>query len=73
MGNRLYCCWVCDKPHPQWTITRRGDVATTWACPDHLSDVCDEFQRDAEITELVVTHHLKALEWAEMFGNRQAL
>ncbi len=73
MGNRLYCCQVCDQPNPQWAIMRRGDVATTWACPDHLSAACDAFQRDAEITELVVTHHLKATEWAEMFGTRKAL
>ncbi len=73
MGNRAFCCWICDSDQPTWTITRNGDVATTWACPEHLHAACDAFQRDAEITELVITHFAKAREWREIFGDRRAL
>ncbi|MEV5211260.1 hypothetical protein AB0K35_27690 [Micromonospora sp. NPDC053740] len=58
-------CEVCDSD-PRWTITRIGDVATTWACDTDLAAACDRMQRDFEVTELRVTHYAKALEWAEV-------
>lgn len=62
-----YRCEICDEL-PQWTILRRGDVIVSWACPQHLSDVCSRLQRGWEVTELVVTDHYKAVEWAQL-GN----
>lgn len=58
-------CEICDTT-PTWTITRIGDVATSWACNAHMGVVCDRMQRDFEVTELRVTHHAKAVEWAEL-------
>lgn len=63
--SRAYRCEVCDG-EPMWSITRIGDVATTWACPNDLSAACDRMQRDFEVTELRVTHHVKSLEWAQL-------
>lgn len=63
--SRAFRCEVCDG-EPMWSITRIGDVASTWACPADLSAVCDRMQRDFEVTELRVTHHAKAREWAEL-------
>lgn len=59
-------CEVCDARDPMWTIVRRGDVAMSWACPEHLSQVCDGLQRDHEVTRLDVINHHKAAEWAEI-------
>jgi hypothetical protein len=58
-------CEICDS-HPQWTITRIGDVATSWACDTDLGTVCDRLQRDFEVTELKVIHFAKAMEWIEI-------
>jgi hypothetical protein len=59
-----YCCEVCDGTDPHWTIMRRGDVVTSWACDDHLAVVCERLQRDFEVTELIVRDSRKAREWA---------
>ncbi len=58
------CCEVCDTTGPHWTITRTGDVVTTWACDAHLAVVCERLQRDFEVTELTVRDSRKAREWA---------
>lgn len=58
-------CEICDAAG-HWRIERHGDVVTSWACPDHLSDVCDAMQRDHEITRLSVTLAAKATEWAQI-------
>jgi hypothetical protein len=58
-------CEICGID-PLWSITRRGDVAISWACPEHMSQVCSALQRDHEITQLVVTHMAKSHEWAEI-------
>ena len=55
-------CEACDG-EPTWQITRRGDVAVSWACPADLSTVADRMQRDFEVTELVVVHYRKLAEW----------
>ena len=57
-----YCCEVCDGTNPHWTIMRRGDVVTSWACDDHLAAVCERLQRDFEVTELIVRDSRKARE-----------
>jgi len=62
--TRASCCEVCDTADPHWSITRRGDVATTWACDDHLASACAGLQRGGEVTELVVADSRKAVEWA---------
>ena len=59
-----YCCEVCDAADPHWTIMRTGDVATSWACDDHLAVVCERLQRDFEVTELTIRDSRKAREWA---------
>jgi hypothetical protein len=61
----LYRCEACDG-EPMWRIIRIGDVVTTWACPRHLSQVCEGLQRDFEVTQLAVALYAKAREWAEM-------
>ena len=58
------CCEVCDVTDPHWTIMRRGDVVTSWACDDHLAVVCGRLQRDFEVTELIVRDSRKARERA---------
>lgn len=63
--SRLLRCEVCDGD-PVWTLVRRGDVVTSWACEDDFSAVAQRLQRDWEITELVVTNHVKAAEWAQL-------
>ncbi len=64
--SRAYCCEVCGIAGPHWVIMRIGDVVVTWACDTHLAEVCEELQRDFEVTELVVRHAQKAREWAEI-------
>ena len=61
----LYRCEVCDS-EPMWTVMRFGDVVTSWACAEHLSQVCDGLQRDFEVTELKLTLTAKSREWAEL-------
>lgn len=46
-----------------WRIDHSGDAVVSWACPDHLSSVCEWLQRDWEITELKVTNAAKTAEW----------
>lgn len=58
-------CDVCGGG-PVWTVLRRTDVAKTWACTKHLSEVCARMQQDCEITQLVVTDYVKLHEWAEI-------
>ncbi len=65
-------CVECDGD-PLWRITRRGDVATTWACEPHFTLVALELQRDHEITELVVIHSPKAREWVEIASSLEAV
>lgn len=59
-------CGECDTRPPDWTITRRGDVARTWACEKHLHDLCVDLQRDHEVTQIVVEPFAKKREWAEI-------
>lgn len=59
-------CPLCGDAEPKWTITRNGDVATSWACADDLDRVMDLLQRDHEVTQLVVRNRPKAIEWAEL-------
>jgi len=63
--SNAYRCEVCDA-EPLWTIVRVGDVVSTWACGEHMSDICLRLQRDREITKLLVWHAPKAHEWAEI-------
>ena len=58
------CCEICDAANPHWTIMRRGDVVTSWACDEHLAEVCERLQRDFEVTELIVRDSRKARQWA---------
>ncbi len=58
-------CAECDHA-AFWTIARKGDAAISWSCSDHFSTVALHMQRDHEITELVVKHTSKSLEWAEI-------
>jgi hypothetical protein len=60
----VYCCEICDARDPHWSLTRRGDVATAWACDDHLAQAAEGLQRDHELTELVIRDSRKAREWA---------
>jgi hypothetical protein len=61
----LYRCFVCDGDG-HWRIERRGDVATTWSCADHFTEVAEHMQRDHEVTQLTVTLASKAAEWGEI-------
>lgn len=63
--SRAFLCAVCDAD-PQWRITRIGDVATSWACDEHLPSECHRMQRDWEVTELSVQHQPKLREDAEI-------
>lgn len=65
MPNHVGQCCVCDN-EATWQVTRRGDVATSWACGDHLASVCDDLQRDFEVTELVVKLYQKSVEWSQL-------
>jgi hypothetical protein len=47
-------CEVCAGIY-RWRVLRRGDAVVSWACPAHLTEVCDRLQRGWEVTELVVT------------------
>lgn len=68
-GHRYaFKCGECDGD-PSWRITRRGDVAVTWACDNHLAHECHRFQRDWEITELCIESHTKLCEVAEINRN----
>jgi hypothetical protein len=58
-------CYGCDI-EAKWVITRLGDVATGWACDDHLSAVSEDLQRDFEVTELKVQLWEKSVEWNQM-------
>lgn len=58
-------CRVCNVI-PAWVISRIGDMASSWACDDHLGAVCDWLQRDFEVTELNVRSHAKSIEWGQM-------
>lgn len=53
----VYRCEVCgtaNGPDPKWRIQRRGDAVVSWACSDHLDEVCQGLQREWERTELQV-------------------
>ncbi len=65
MTRPAYRCEVCTG-EPAWSITRRGDVAASWACDVDLAAACRRLQRDWEVTELVVEHYAKAVEWASI-------
>jgi hypothetical protein len=61
-----FCCEICDDSDPKWRLERVGDVATSWACDEHLPIVCDRLQRDFEVTRLTVWNAQKMREWAEI-------
>lgn len=52
-------------------VTRRGDEAVSWACPQHLAPVCDGTQRDDEVTELAVVLIAKLVERQQPGGRLQ--
>jgi hypothetical protein len=58
-------CDVCDG-NPVWTLVRVGDVVTSWACDRDLPEVLMRLQRDYEVTQITVTLHAKAAEWADL-------
>lgn len=60
-----YRCEVCSGKS-KWSLTRIGDVATTWACRDHLDMILERLQRDHEVTRIEVVLTAKAHEWAEI-------
>ncbi|MDT0353962.1 hypothetical protein [Pseudonocardia charpentierae] len=65
----MACPWPTTAPSAvsgPWQVTRRGDGAVCWACPQHLAAVCDEMQRDDEVTELVVVLIAKLVEWLQL-------
>lgn len=65
-GHRYaFKCGECDG-EPAWRITRIGDVATTWACDEHLAHECHRMQRDWEVTELRIESQPKLREVAEI-------
>jgi hypothetical protein len=45
-------------------IERWGDAVVTWACDIDLAGVCEQLQRDHEVTKLSVGDARKAREWA---------
>jgi hypothetical protein len=49
-----------------WSLLRRGDAVVSWACDGDVAAVCHRLQRDWEVTELVVVHFGKRVEWAEI-------
>lgn len=63
-----YRCETCDGP-PLWRIDRWGDAVVSWACAEHLSEVCVGLQRDWEITQLSIYLSAKKTEWAQL-GHR---
>jgi hypothetical protein len=66
MGGKLDWCEVCDDRDPHWEIVRVGDVVVSWACDEHLADVCERLQRDSEVTRLTVEDKRKRREWAQI-------
>ena len=56
-ANKCEACWRDYEAltEPDWTVCRRGDAVISWACHEHLGDVCKGLQRPWEKTELVVT------------------
>jgi hypothetical protein len=58
-------CRACNAD-PIWTISRIGDMATSWACNDDLAAVCEWLQRDFEVTQLRVRLTAKSIEWNQM-------
>jgi len=47
-------CQICSGER-WWRIERQGDAVVSWACTEHLHEVCDDLQRFHERTELMVT------------------
>lgn len=58
-------CEVCSGEQ-MWRIERWGDAVVTWACPEHLSQVCETLQRDHEVTQLSVRLSAKLRERNEI-------
>jgi hypothetical protein len=53
--SAAYRCEECGIV-PDWRIEREGGAVVTWACVDHLHDVCVTLIRSWEaVTKLVVT------------------
>lgn len=72
LGKIDYLCDVC-RCEPEWSILRRGDVIRSWACAAHLHTVCVSLQRYDELTELTVTNFAKAVEWAQIEAQFDAI
>lgn len=53
--NAAYCCEICGGSNPHWYLMRRGDVAVSWACDDHLVNVINAMQRPNEVTHIAVS------------------
>lgn len=66
VGTYAFRCEGCGRPpdpeppaeSAQWEIQRYGDVATTWACDEHLGEVIVRFQRDARMETYTVRRRL---------------
>lgn len=71
-GYPAHLCEVCHC-EPTWTLVRQGDVVVSWACKAHVSAVLLRLQRDHEVTQIVVTHTPKALEWADIARGLRAV
>jgi hypothetical protein len=61
----VYRCQV-DNGEADWSLTRIGDLATSWACDPHLPAVLRDLQRDWEITKVVVRDCRKLHEHADI-------
>lgn len=49
-----YQCRVCHR-EPSWTLYRRSDSITSWACSGHLATELTRLQQREEYTTVVVT------------------
>lgn len=63
--SHAFRCQTCNG-EPMWQVLRIGDVVVSWACPEHLSNIAEEMQRDYEVTELSVKRWAKLVEVAEI-------
>lgn len=67
--HMAYRCQV-DNGEADWSLSRIGDLATSWACDEHLPAVLRDLQRGWEITQVVVRDRRKLSEHADI---REAL
>lgn len=63
--HMAFRCQV-DNGEAAWRLTRLGDVATSWACDEHLHAVARDLQRDWEVTQIVIEDQRKLREHGEI-------